>query len=379
MHIIKKGPPLFLGAIILIFFPILVSCNNLVNKNKSIDKQPFGVCLYTLTNDNGVRVKITNWGALVVSLEVPDRDGQLDNVVLGFETLDSYLGGHPFFGCVVGRYGNRIARGRFTLDGVEYRLAINNGPNHLHGGIMGFDKFVWKSEELEREAGPAVKFSHVSPDQDEGYPGTLSVEVVYTLTHDNELRIDYTATTDAPTVVNLTNHSYFNLAGAGSGDILDHEVTLHCDRYLPVDDGLIPTGDLHSVSRTPLDFQEPQTIGSRIQQITGEHFGGGYDHCFVIKNATGEDLVAAARVREPESGRVMEVFTTEPGVQLYTGNFLDGSVSAPNGKPYEKFHGFCLETQHFPDSPNQENFPSTVLRPGDTYESSTVYKFSTAP
>jgi aldose 1-epimerase len=348
----------------------LVSC-----KSMNMQKEPFGVQLYTLTNANGLRAKITNWGALIVALETPDRDGKLGNIVLGFDDLESYVRGHPFFGCAVGRYGNRIAAGKFTLDGQEYRLALNNGPNHLHGGIMGFDKFVWLAEELETAQGPALKLTHVSPDQDEGYPGTLTVEIVYTLTNDDELRIDYTATTDAPTVVNLTNHSYFNLAGAGSGDILGHELMVNSDRYLAVDDGLIPTGDFRSVLRTPLDFQEAQPIGSRIQQITDDQFGGGYDHCFVLKKG-GDGPTLAARVHEPTSGRRMEIRTTEPAVQLYTGNFLDGTLQAANGRAYEQFHGFCLETQHFPDSPNHDKFPSTVLRPGEKYESTTIHRFS---
>lgn len=341
----------------------------------TIDKEPFGVHLYTLTNTNGLRVKITNWGALIAAIETPDRDGTLDNIVLGFDDLETYISGHPFFGCVVGRYGNRIREGRFSLDGKEYRLAINNGPNHLHGGIMGFDKFVWRAKELETPEGDAIQLTHVSPDQDEGYPGTMTVEVTYTMTNSDELRSDYQVTTDAPTVLNLTNHSYFNLAGRGSGTILGHELTLNSDRYVAVDDGLIPTGDLRSVRRTPLDFQEPQTIGSRIEQITDPAFGGGYDHCYVLKQG-GDGPTFAARVHEPTTGRVMEVSTTEPGMQLYTGNFLDGSVSAPNGSPYGQHSGFCLETQHFPDSPNQEKFPSTVLRPGETYQSMTSFKFS---
>jgi DUF1680 family protein/galactose mutarotase-like enzyme len=342
----------------------------------SIQKESFGVHLYTLTNKNGLKAGITNYGGILVSLEVPDRDGNFENIVLGFDTLEEYLEGHPYFGSIVGRVGNRIASGKFTLEGQEYILARNNGPNHLHGGIKGFDKVVWQAEPLETEEGPALKLNYLSHDQEEGYPGNLSVEVVYTLTNNDELRIDYTAATDAATPVNLTHHSYFNLAGAGSGDILSHELMLNADHFLPVDDTLIPTGDLSVVAGTVMDFSEPRTIGSRIRQIQGDHFAGGYDHCYVLnktENATGPSL--AARVFEPESGRVMEIYTTEPGMQFYSGNFLDGSLTGSGGIVYQQHFGFCLEAQHYPDSVNQPDFPSTILRPGQVYTQTTVHKF----
>lgn len=341
-----------------------------------IDKEPFGVHLYTLSNVNGLKAGITNYGGILVSLEVPDRDGKLGNIVLGFDTLEEYLKGHPYFGATVGRFGNRIADGRFSLDGENYNLARNNGRNHLHGGIKGFDKVVWQAEPLETDEGPSLKLTYLSPDQEEGYPGNLSVEVVYTLTNNDELRIDYTATTDAATPVNLTHHSYFNLAGAVSGDILGHELMLNADRYLPVDDTLIPTGEIREVAGTFMDFTEPVAIGSRIGEITGEHFAGGYDHCYVLDRPAGTDEPSlAARVFEPGSGRVMEIYTTEPGMQFYSGNFLDGTLRGSGGVIYQKHHGFCLEAQHYPDSVNRTEFPSTILRPGQVYRQKTIHRF----
>ncbi len=348
----------------------------------TMTKQPFGktpageeVELYTLTNSKGMEVAITTYGGIVVSLKTPDRGGRLADVVLGFESLDGYLKGHPYFGAIIGRYGNRIAKGRFTLDGVPYQLAQNNGENHLHGGIKGFDKVVWKA----REAGPqSLELSHVSKDGEEGYPGNLSVTVTYTLTEANELRIEYRATTDKPTVLNLTNHSYFNLAGQGEGDILGHQVMILGDRFTPVDAGLIPTGALRSVEGTPFDFRLPRAIGERINAADEQlKLGKGYDHNFVLSGAPGT-LRQAARVLEPKSGRVMEVLTTEPALQLYTGNFLDGTFTGKGGKVYQHRYGFCMETQHYPDSPNQAAFPSVVLRPGGRYQTTTVYRFSTA-
>ncbi len=347
-----------------------------VQVREGIQKEPFGVNLYTLTNRNGLRARITNYGGILVSLEVPDRDGNLGNVVLGFDTLRAYLNGHPYFGALIGRVGNRIAGGRFTLDGNEYILARNNGPNHLHGGIIGFDKVIWQAEQLDSSEGPALKLTYLSRDQEEGYPGNLSVEVTYTLTNDDELRIDYTATTDSPTPVNLTQHSYFNLAGAGSGDILGHELMLNADNYLPVDDTLIPTGEIAPVAGTFMDFTNPTAIGARIDQIRGDHFAGGYDHCYVLNKDGGmESPSLAARVFDPGSGRVMEIFTTEPGMQFYTGNFLNGSLTGPDGVIYHKHYGFCLEAQHYPDSVNQPDFPSTILRPGEVYRQTTIYRF----
>jgi len=345
--------------------------------------EPFGttpdgedVELYTLTNAHGVEVRITNYGGIVTHLLVPDRGGVLGDVVLGYDSLSGYLEGSPYFGAIVGRYGNRIARGRFLLDGVEYNLATNNGDNHLHGGSRGFDKVVWAAEPYEAEAEAGLRLSYGSDDCEEGYPGRLTVAVTYALTNENELRIEYLAETDKPTVVNLTHHSYFNLAGHDSGDILGHELELAASRFTPADSGLIPTGELQQVAGTPMDFREPLGIGARIDATDEQlHYGGGYDHNFVLDAYDGT-LRFAARVYEPTSGRVMEVYTTEPGIQFYSGNFLDGSNVGKGGTPYEHRAGFCLETQHFPDSPNQPQFPSTVLRPGERYQSRTIYKFS---
>jgi aldose 1-epimerase len=349
----------------------------------TLSKQAFGktpdgqeVEIYTLTNSNGVEARITTYGGIVVSLKAPDRAGKLDDIVLGFETLDGYLKGHPYFGAIIGRYGNRIGKGRFNLNGVEYKLAVNNGENSLHGGLKGFDKVVWKARPITARTGPALELIYVSRDGEEGYPGTLSVKVTYTLTSQNELRMDYAATTDKDTVVNLTNHSYFNLAGQGNGDILGHRIMLNAARFIPVDSGLIPTGELRAVKGTPFDFALPTAIGARIDQADEQlKLGRGYDHTFVLNGRMGT-LRQAAKVVEPASGRVLEVWTTEPGVQLYTGNFLDGTVTGKGGKVYKYRYGFCLETQHFPDSPNKPSFPSTVLKRGGRYRTTTVYKFS---
>ncbi len=352
----------------------------------SAEKESFGqtsdgrqIDLYTLTNTNGLRARIMNYGAILVSLEVPDRDGNIADITLGFDALDGYLKEHPYFGAIVGRYANRIGKGRFVLDGTEYKLAANNGENHLHGGIKGFDKVVWKLDDIRAEGAPRtedskaiVKMSYISEDGEEGYPGNMACTVTYTLTEDNELKISYEAETDKTTVVNLTNHSYFNLAGQGTGDVLGHELTLNADKYTPVDEGLIPTGEIRSVKDSPMDFTMGMSIGSRIKQV-----GDGYDHNYVLNSSPDLSLALAARVYEPTSGRVMEIYTTEPGVQLYTGNFLDGSLTGKAGKVYKKHYAFCLETQHFPDSPNKPNFPSAVLLPGQKYTSVTVHKFST--
>jgi aldose 1-epimerase len=349
----------------------------------NVGKQAFGktaegtaVDLYTLTNARGVQVQITNYGGIVVSLLAPDREGALDDVVLGFDSLDEYRQHNLYFGCIVGRYGNRIANGRFTLDGVEYVLAQNDGQNHLHGGIRGFDKVVWDAEPTQGQDSAALKLSYLSPDGEEGYPGNLSVTVVYTLSEDDALQIDYTATTDEPTVVNLTNHSYFHLAGAGSGDVLGHELMIDADRFTPVSAALIPTGELRSVTGTPSDFRRSTPIGARIDQDDEQlRYGGGYDHNWVLNHEAGA-LGLAARVYEPTTGRTMEVHTTEPGVQCYTGNVMPPSIAGKDGRTYVWRGGLCLETQHFPDSPNQPSFPSTVLRPGGRYCSTTVYRFS---
>ncbi len=349
----------------------------------TVSKQPYGktpdgvpVDLYTLSNQNGLEVSITNYGGIIVSLKAPDRNGKSEDVVLGLPSLDGYLKGHPYFGAIVGRYGNRIANGRFTLNGVEYKLAVNNGPNSLHGGLKGFDKVVWQAREVTGPRGSGVELSYVSKDGEEGYPGTLTAQVTYTLTPDGELVIDYSASTDKDTVLNITNHSYFNLAGEGSGDILGHQVKIYAGRFTPVDKTLIPTGELRSVKGTPFDFTQPTAVGARINQDDEQlKFGNGYDHNFVLTGGGGK-LAPAAEVYEPRSGRLLEVSTTEPGVQFYTGNFLDGSIRGKKGVAYAFRSGLCLETQHFPDSPNKPSFPSTVLRAGETYRSTTVFRFS---
>ncbi len=324
---------------------------------------------FTLTNTNGLIVRVTDYGTIITELHVPDRAGQLGDVVLGFDNLGQYLEGHPYFGCTIGRVANRIARGRFTLGGAVCTLAVNNGPNHLHGGVTGFDKILWKVEPL---SGPVagVKFTHVSPDGDEGYPGRLDLAVNMTLTDGNELVVDYTASTDRATPVNLTNHTYFNFAG--EGDILGHELMLAADRFTPTDDVSIPTGGLRPVRGTPLDFTRSRPIGARLGKLAGQP--RGYDHNFVLNGADG-GLVLAARVFEPVTGRAMAVTTTQPGVQLYTGNSLDGTLIGKRGIVYRQHTGFTLETQHFPDSVNQPAFPTTILRPGETYRQTTVYQF----
>jgi aldose 1-epimerase len=350
----------------------------------SVERQAFGetpegepVELFTLTNANGLEVRAMTYGGIILSLKVPDRDGSLGDVVLGYDSLDGYLGASPYFGAIIGRYGNRIAKARFTLDGEEYSLAANDGPNALHGGVKGFDKVVWRAEPFRNDGGVGVVFAYTSPDGEEGYPGTLDARVTYTLTDANELAFDYHAVTDEATPVNLTQHTYFNLAGDGSGDILGHELMLGASRFTPVDSTLIPTGEILAVGGTPFDFTTPTAIGARIDAEDEQiGFGGGYDHNFVIDRGDGEEMALAARVHEPTTGRVMEVTTTEPAVQFYSGNFLDGTITGKGGHVYEHRSGFCLETQHYPDSPNQPDFPSTILRPGEEYRSRTVYRFS---
>jgi aldose 1-epimerase len=346
-----------------------------------VQKMAFGktddgtaVELYVLTNNKGMTAKVMTYGAILTELDVPDKAGKTADVVLGFDDLKGYLGGHPYFGSNVGRVANRIAKGKFTLDGKEYTLATNNGPNHLHGGKKGFDKVVWKAEDATGKQGPAVKFTYVSKDGEEGYPGTLTATVTYTLTDANELRIDYGATTDKATPVNLAHHSYFNLAGQGNGTILDHEITINADKYTPTDATLIPTGKLESVAGTPLDFRKATAVGKRIKEIKADPVG--YDHNFVLNAGDGKGLHPAAKVREPKSGRVLEVLTTQPGVQFYTGNFLDGKLKGKGGVAYPQYGGFCLESQHFPDSVNHPEFPTTILKPGQTYSQTTIYKFS---
>jgi aldose 1-epimerase len=367
-----------------VVLPALLLCVSTVvaQAQASVTKQSFGktasgenIDLYTLRNIHGVEAKITNYGGIVVSLKVPDRSGKFDDVVLGFNDLADYLKPHPYFGALIGRYGNRIAKGRFTLNGVEYKLAVNNGENTLHGGLKGFDKAIWTGRETKTKAGPAVVLNYLSKDGEEGYPGNLSVRVTYTLTNSDDLRIDYSASTDKDTVTNLTHHSYFNLAGEGNGDILNHRILINATKFVPTDAGSIPTGELRPVAGTPFDFLKTTAIGARINQDEEQlKLGNGYDHTWVINGRPGT-LRLAAQVYEPTSGRRMQVWTTEPGVQFYTGNFLDGTLTGKSGKIYQRRFGFCLETQHFPDSPNQPSFPTTTLKKGATYTSTTIYRF----
>jgi aldose 1-epimerase len=364
-----------------------ISLGGAMNANAAtrIDRKPYGksasgeaVELFTLARAGAPTVRITNWGGYLVSIVAPDRAGRTADVTLGHPDLAGYLSDRSSMGCLVGRYANRIAKAAFTLDGKRYALSANNGPNSLHGGPTGFCRRLWAAKVVTGEDGDALELRYVSRDGEEGYPGTLTATVVYSLREDGGLVIDYTATTDAPTVVNLTNHAYFNLAGEGEVTILDHELQLEAEAFTPVDATLIPTGELRPVEGTPFDFRKPVAIGARIDAADEQiRFGRGYDHNFVLRGAAGT-LRLAARVVEKKSGRVLEVLTTEPGVQLYTGNFLDGQITGKSGKPYVRRGAFCLETQHYPDSPNQPAFPSTVLRPGQTYRQTTVYRLSLA-
>ena len=358
----------------------ITSCNDQKSEEnmevkKGITKVPFGetdgkeVFLYTLTNAKGTQVKITNYGGIVTSWVSADGNDKKSNIVLGFDSLSGYLAKPPYFGAVVGRYGNRIAEGKFTIDGTEYTLATNNETNHLHGGVKGFDKAVWEPA-VKSDSIPSLLLSYLSKDGEEGYPGNLQVDVQYTLTDDDELKIEYNAQTDKPTVVNLTNHSYFNLTGDVTNSILDHKLQIDADNYTPVDTTLIPTGEIRSVKGTPFDFTTAEKIGLRIDSVPG-----GYDHNFVL-NSKDSGLKKIATLTEDSTGRKLEVFTTQPGVQFYSGNFLNGSIKLSDGKPVQKHAGLCLETQHFPNSPNQPSFPTTVLRPGQKYQSTTVYKLS---
>jgi aldose 1-epimerase len=363
---------------------LLTACGS-KKETRVLEQQPFGktvdgqeVTLYKLTNKNGVEAGIMNYGGIVVSLKVPDRNGKLDDIALGCDTLDGYLQipPPPYFGALIGRYGNRIGKAKFTLDGKEYTLAVNNGVNSLHGGLKGFDKVVWKARDVSTSDANALELTYLSKDGEEGYPGNLSVTVVYSLNDKNELKIDYSATTDKDTVVNLTNHTYFNLAGQASGSILDEQLMLNADKFTPIDAGLIPTGELRSVAGTPFDFRQPTAVGARIdgkdEQLI---FGKGYDMNFVVNGAPGT-MRLAARMVEPKSGRVLEVETVEPGIQFYSGNFLDGVFKGKGGDAYPPRSGFCMETQHFPDSPNHPEFPSTVLKPGERYHTATIWRFS---
>jgi aldose 1-epimerase len=356
--------------------------------NRQVIRKPFGqtpdgtpVDLFILRHDGAgksrAEVAICTYGGIVTWLKLPDRNGRMADVVLGYDNLAGYIKDTPYFGALIGRYGNRIAKGKFTLNGKEYTLATNNGPNALHGGLKGFDKVVWQASILSLPAGPALQLRYTSKDGEEGYPGTLTVTAVYTLTDDNALRLDYTATTDKDTVANLTQHSYFNLAGKGS--ILNHEVMIPADRFTPVDSTLIPNGELRPVKGTPFDFRMPTAIGARISQDDEQlKFGGGYDHNWSINKEPGQ-LTVMARVYEPTTGRVMEVLSTEPGLQFYTGNFLDGKITGKGGWTYQFRNAFCMEPQHYPDSPNQPNFPSVVLKPGEVYRNTIMYRFSVQP
>jgi aldose 1-epimerase len=351
-----------------------------------LNKQLYGTTIsgvpvyeYTLSNGSRVKVKIINFGGIIASVTVPDKNGAVKNVVCGFDNLLAYETHNAYFGCVAGRYANRIAKGRFTLDGKTYQLATNDGPNHLHGGVQGFDKKIWDlTREIASPDEEGIELHYLSPDGDENYPGNLDVYMTYTLTARNELRIDYRATTDAATVVNLTNHTYWNLAGEGSGTVFGHHLQINADRFTPVDDTAIPIGEQDNVEGTPFDFRQPKTIGRDIhsdhQQIA---FGLGFDHNWVLNRPSPEDtsLIKAAQLTDPSSGRTMEVWTTEPGIQFYSGNFLNGANYGPSHRPYRQSYGLALETQHFPDSPNQPDFPSTVLQPGQVYQSRTEYRF----
>ncbi|CAH0995305.1 Aldose 1-epimerase [Emticicia aquatica] len=368
---------------------ILQSCTSKKAESSSdttlnkVEKVTFGTLpdgqladLYTLKNSSGMVAKISNYGGTIIYLSAPDKNGKFEDITLGCDSLKDYLNGVPFFGALVGRYGNRIAKGKFSLDDKEYTLAQNNGINSLHGGKKGFDKVLWQAKAVDGEE-PQLILNYTSADGEEGYPGKLTIEVVYTLQKDNALKIDYKATTDKSTVLNLTNHAYFNLSGDFSKDILDHEIMLQADKFLPVDETLIPTGELKSVTGTPFDFTKSFKIGARINEIndTQIKFGKGYDHCWIFADSS-KNLKNIATVYEPLSGRVMEVSTTEPAVQFYTGNFLDGKVIGKGGVALKYRSGFCLETEHYPDSPNQSKFPTTVLKPNETYQTTTIYKFS---
>ncbi len=385
-NLLKRGTmvyfyKLFLTFVLCILSAALLNCIKKsskleVHSKMSIYKEAFGkttdgeeIDLFTLTNSNGLRAKVTNYGAIWVSLEVPDRDGKNGDITLGYDNLDGYISDTAYLGATVGRYACGIANGKFQLNGIEYTLALNAGEKHAHGGIKGFNKVVWKGEEVKDDKGVGIKFTYLSKDGEEGYPGNLSVTVSYTLTNDDEFKISYEAETDKPAIINLTNHSYFNLTGDASLDILGHELTINADNFIPLDNiGLPQTGEKESVKGTPLDFTQSEEIGARINNV-----GVGYDHCYVL-NTGGGLLNLAAKVYEPKRGRVMEIYTTEPGLVFYTGNFLE-VVRGKGGRAYHKHHGFCLETQHFPDSPNHPEFPSVILNPGEKYNHITVHKF----
>lgn len=396
-QLLRNGSPLLLSAIAAMLLANAAQAQSSSEADAGSDadngiqtsvfgRMPDGrqVDLYHFTNANGIELQVINYGGIIVSLKTPNVDGEFEDIVLGFDSLETYLSeeyrqANPYFGAIIGRYGNRIADGEFSLDGDTYTLATNDGSNHLHGGDKGFDKVLWEAEPFENESGSGLVLRYTSEDGEEGYPGKLETQVTYTLTDDDELVVEYKATTDKATPVNLTQHSYFNLKGEGSDTILDHQLMINADAFTPVNESLIPTGEIRSVEGTPFDFTQPTAIGERIEQDNEQlSYGGGYDHNFVLArdNAASDELVLAAKVWEPQSGRMVEVSTTEPGIQFYSGNFLDGSLTGKQGHSYGHRSGFALETQHYPDSPNQEAFPSTILEPNETYRSRTVYRFA---
>lgn len=369
-----------LSSLILVaMFMFIESCNQSAKNKQMVKKENFGtlkgkeVYLFTLTNKAGNVIRLTNYGAKINLIEIPDKTGKKDNVTFGFDTFESTVKGDMSFGSIIGRYANRIAKGKFTLDGKEYTLTINNGPNTLHGGPGGWHSVVWNAEEVKDSRFPAVKFTYRSPDMEEGFPGNVDAEVIYTWTDNNEIIIDYKCTTDKKTVLNVTNHAYFNLHGAGNGDILDHELTIKASAFTPVDSTMIPTGELRPVAGTPFDFTTPHLIGERINEKYDQLIlGRGYDHNFVLDNKEDPDAI----LYDPVSGRVLEIITDQPGLQLYTGNFLNGTNIGHGGKPYNFRTGVCMESGHYPDSPNHPDFPATVLNPGETFKSQTIYRFS---
>lgn len=373
----KASQIISLAAVFVLIVALTAGCCKKNTQTMNVTQESFGmladstpVSLYTLTNDKGITMNVTNYGGIITSLMVPDKNGKSEDIVLGYDSLSGYLDKTPYFGAIVGRYGNRIAKGAFRIDGNEFHLPINDGPNHLHGGIQGFDKVVWDAKEFKTDSTVGLVLHYLSKDTEMGYPGNLDVTVTYSLNNNNELRFDYLATTDKPTPVNLTQHSYFNLAG--DGDIKEQEMLIKASKYTVVDSLLIPTGELRDVKGTPFDFTAAKPIGKDLEATGGNPIG--YDHNFVLDTKGLEEV--AIKVTEPKSGRVMEVYTQEPGVQFYSGNFLDGTIKGKGGKVYKQYSGFCLETQHFPDSPNHAAFPNTILRPGEKYKTTTIYKFS---
>ena len=373
----------------ILLFLSFISCENITKENEimslvNIDKKPFGVTKdgidinqYILKNANGMQITVINYGGIITSWKAKDRDGSYEDIVLGFDNLSDYESSSPYFGALIGRYGNRIKEGKFTLDGVDYTLEVNNGENHLHGGVKGFDKVIWEVDKEVKESSASLILRHISTDMEEGYPGNLDVKVIYTLTNDDELKVRYEAETDKKTIVNLTQHSYFNLSANLSRDILAHQITIDADSFLPVDKTLIPSGELRDVEGTPFDFRVPKRVGDDINEdYTQLTFGNGYDHCWVLNNQN-EGVRFVASAYDTLSGRSLEIFSDQPGIQFYSGNFLDGTLKSKDGGNYEFRSGFCLETQHYPNSPNQESFPSVILNPGEKYNTETIFRFST--